>query len=302
MILCMDIGGTAVKLALIDGDGRIGSRHEAATCVRNYSVPIMDICLDNAEDFLRCSGAKIHGVAVSATGQIDDRTGTVIGTNGKIPGYEGIPITSRCSERFGVPCCTINDANAAALGECYAGSGKGFDPVLMITLGTGVGSGIVLGGRLFGGFRGIAGELGQFPMFAGRKDARFGKRGWYEDYASASALVHRAEIESGETELNGRTVFSRAAAGDAVMLHVLDLWTDDIALGLIGFTHIFNPQCILIGGGVSAQEDLLMVPLREKVLNGVLPRFGENLEIKRASLGNDAGLLGAYAFWLNRFS
>ena len=97
--------------------------------------------------------------------------------------------------------------------------------------------------------------------------------------------------------MNGRIVFERAAAGDTVMLGVLDGWLDDVAAGLTGLVHIFNPEAVLIGGGVSAQEELLIAPLRERVLSGVMPRFAEGLRVLRATLGNDAGMLGALRFF-----
>ena len=109
--------------------------------------------------------------------------------------------------------------------------------------------------------------------------------------------MRAAQAATGEEQMNGRIVFERAAAGDRVMLGVLDGWLDDIAAGLTGLVHIFNPEAVLIGGGVSAQEELLIAPLRERVLSGVMPRFAEGLRVLRATLGNDAGMLGALRFF-----
>lgn len=298
MILCIDIGGTAVKYALVDRMGAIHARHEYQ--LEGYDVPLVEAALQEAVRFAEKEKTAPRGVAVSATGQIDSREGIVIGTNGKIPNYEGSRISEACETRFGVPACALNDANAAALGEWFAGAGKEADPMLMITLGTGVGSGIIIGGRLFEGMRGIAGELGQFPLFCDRAKAE-NLRGTYEEYASTSALVRRMKAVTGEKTLDGRMIFDRAGTGDETALAVLNQWTDDIALGLIGFVHIFNPQRIVIGGGVSRQEKLLLQPLRAKVAEGVLPRFAEGLEIEPAVLGNDAGLIGAACFWQERF-
>jgi len=171
--------------------------------------------------------------------------------------------------------------------------------VLMITLGTGVGGGIVIGGKIFGGTRGIAGELGHFTLYQDGVPCPCGKKGCYESYAATTALVRRAKEATGEAELNGRIIFERAHRGDSVMLGVLDSWIDDIAAGITGLVHIFNPQMVLIGGGVSAQEELLIRPLREKVLATAMPRFGEGLQVESATLANDAGLIGAAKFFMD---
>ncbi len=300
MILAVDIGGTAVKLGLVDRAGVIHARHEESVCFDQYRTPVMTTVIRASQAFLARTGAQIEGVGVSATGQIDDRAGAVIGTNGTIPGYEGAQIARDMRKALRVPVYALNDANAAALGECFAGRGRGMAHVIMVTLGTGVGGGIVLGGKVFGGARGIAGELGHFTLYQDGEPCACGKRGCLERYASTSALVRRARAATGEAEMNGRIVFARAAQGDAAMQAVLDAWIADIAAGISGLVHIFNPQMVLIGGGVSAQEALLIKPLRARVLAGVMPRFAEGLRIEAAMLGNDAGMIGAARFYLDR--
>ena len=299
MILSIDIGGTAVKMGLVDHDGAIHARHEASVCFDHYQTPILTTVIREAQAFLAREGAQIEGIGVSATGQVDDRAGAVIGTNGKIPNYEGAQIKRDMEAVFGVPVFALNDANAAALGECFAGRAKGVSNVLMVTLGTGVGGGIVLGGKIFGGTRGIAGELGHFTLDRNGPLCPCGKRGCYESYAATTALVRRAKEATGEEDMNGRIVFSRAADGDETMLAVLSAWIDDVAEGISGLVHIFNPQMVLIGGGVSAQEALLIAPLRERVMRSVMPRFGECLRLEAATLGNDAGMIGAAKFYLD---
>ena len=299
MILSIDIGGTAVKMVLVDHEGAIHARHEASVCFDHYQTPILTTVIREAQAFLARESAQIEGIGVSATGQVDDMAGAVIGTNGKIPHYEGAQIKRDMEAAFGVPVFALNDANAAALGECFAGRAKGVQNVMMVTLGTGVGGGIVLGGKIFGGTRGIAGELGHFTLYQDGPRCPCGKRGCFESYAATTALVRRAKEATGEADMNGRIVFSRAADGDQAMLAVLSAWIDDIAAGISGLVHIFNPQMVLIGGGVSAQEALLIAPLRERVLRSVMPRFAECLQLEAATLGNDAGMIGAARFYLD---
>lgn len=143
----------------------------------------------------------------------------------------------------------------------------------MLTLGTGVGGGVIIGGKIYGGMRGIAGELGHFTLYQDGEPCACGKRGCYENYASATALVRAAQRAAGETDMDGRTVFGRAAQGDARMLGVISRWLDDVAAGITGLVHIFNPRMVLIGGGISAQEKLLIEPLRQRVLTQVMPRL-----------------------------
>ena len=299
MILSMDIGGTAVKLGLVDHQGVVHARHEASVCFDGYETPILTTVIREAQAFLAREQAQVEGVGVCATGQVDDREGVVIGTNGKIPHYEGAQLRRDLETALGVPVCALNDANAAALGECFTGRARGMENVLMITLGTGVGGGIVLGGKIFGGTRGIAGELGHFTLYQDGAPCPCGKRGCFESYAATTALVRRAKEATGEEDMNGRIVFSRAADGDETMLAVLSAWIDDVAAGISGLVHIFNPQMVLIGGGVSEQEALLIAPLRERVMRSVMPRFGECLRLEAATLGNDAGMIGAAKFYLD---
>lgn len=299
MILSIDIGGTAVKMGLVDRAGTIHARHEASVCYDNYETPILTTVIREAKHFLGRENTPIEGIGVSATGQVDDRAGVVIGTNGKIPHYEGSQIKHELEAEFGVPVFALNDANAAALGECFAGRAKGVDNVLMITLGTGVGGGIVLGGKIFGGTRGIAGELGHITLYADGVPCACGSRGCYESYAATTALVRLAKAATGETEMNGRIIFSRAAQGDAQMLAILERWIGDIAAGVVGLVHTFNPQMVLIGGGVSTQETLLIAPLRERIIRTVMPRFAECLQVEAATLGNDAGMIGAAKFCMD---
>ena len=299
MILSIDIGGTAVKMGLVNREGSVHARHEASVCYDNYQTPILTTVIREAQAFLAREHAVIEGIGVSATGQVDDRIGAVIGTNGKIPHYQGSQIKLEMEQIFGVPVFALNDANAAALGECFAGRARGVENVLMITLGTGVGGGIVLGGKIFGGTRGIAGELGHIPLYADGIPCTGGSRGCYESYAATTALVRLAKEATGEEEMNGRIIFARAAEGDEVMLSILDRWISDIAAGIVGLVHTFNPQMVLIGGGVSTQENLLINPLRERILKTAMPRFAEGLQIEAATLGNDAGMIGAAKFYLD---
>ena len=280
MILCIDIGGTAVKLAFMDEDGNLSDRCETSVSFDNYETPVLATVLHAAEEML--SAKAVDGIGISTAGLIDTNTGTVLQAN--IPGFTGTELKREFEEAFNVPVWVLNDANAATLGESFTGRAKGLQHVIMLTLGTGVGGGLVLNGHAYQGAQGIAAELGHFTLYNDGVMCPCGKRGCFEAYASTGALVRRVKAVTGEDDINGE----------------LSKWIDDIAAGIVGLVHIFNPEMVLIGGGVSVQEKLLMVPLRKRVLEQVMPSFAYGLRVERATLGNDAGLIGAGRYWLDR--
>ena len=300
MILAIDLGGTEVKMGRADRRGNLYEKTSAPVSFDGYRTPLLDTVLRTARNFLAGWPEPPEGIAVSACGQVDTDTGVVIGTNGAIPGYEGTPLKSALEEAFGVTAWALNDANAAVLGEAFTGRARGLRDVLMVTMGTGVGGGVITGGRLLGGHRGIAGELGLFTLRADGPLAPCGKRGIFEYYASTTALVRTCAERTGRENLNGKIIFGEIGQGNEAFREVLEAWIRDIAEGLTGLVHLFNPEMILIGGGVSRQQDLLIRPLRQAVLQGCMPRFAEGLRLESAELGNDAGMIGAVRFWLEK--
>lgn len=296
MLLAIDIGGTAVKLALADREGNLYNQIEESSGF-DRPDPVINTILAVAKAY--AADQHIEGVAISATGQVDTKTGQIIGGVGETPNYDGTYFGPVFADAFGVPAHVLNDANAAVLGECWRGAAQGCRDVVMVTLGTGVGGGVVTGGKLLLGTRGIGAEVGHFPLRLGAMDCPCGLSGCYENYASTTALIQHAQRLSSEERLNGRVIFARAKAGDPVMLRALEEWRRDVADGICGLVHIFNPELVLIGGGVSAQQELLIRPVEQMVRKSVMPRFGESLQVRAAALHNSAGLLGAIRFFLD---
>ena len=296
----IDIGGTAVKLGIVDETGRVLLKGEESVSFDGYQTPVLTTVRRAAKEFLTANSIPVEslaGIGVSATGQIDSRKGIVAGTCGNFPNYIGSPIKAALEEDFGLPVTVANDANCMTLGEVWVGGAKGYTDVIGVTLGTGVGGGILTGGRLLEGARGLGGELGHFRTHA--LDGVFctcGASGCWERYAATTALVRGAQPRNPKWK-DGRAIFESAHAGDPTILALLDDWTDEIAQGLAGMVHIFNPQLILIGGGVSAQQELLIDPVAKKVRASVMPAFAEGLEIRAAQLHNDAGMVGAVYYF-----
>ena len=296
----IDIGGTAVKLGIVDETGKVLCKGEQSVNFDGYQTPVLDTVRKAAKEFLTAQAIPVEnlsGIGVSATGQIDSRQGIVAGTCGNFPNYIGSPIKAALEQDFGLPVTVANDANCMTLGEVWVGGAQGYTDVIGVTLGTGVGGGILTGGRLLEGARGLGGEMGHYRTHAQHGLlCTCGAVGCWEQYASTTALVRGAHAIDPNLK-DGRAIFAAAEAGNPLVLDLIDRWTDEIAQGLAGMVHIFNPQLILIGGGVSAQEKFLIEPVAAKVRRSIMPAFAEGLEIRAAQLHNDAGMVGAVYYF-----
>ena len=194
--LAIDIGGTSVKLGVVDETGAVLAKAEESVSFDGYETPILTTVLKAAKTFVDGQGlspASFVGVGVSATGQIDSRAGTVVGTCGNVPHYIGSPIKAELEALFGLPVTIANDANCMCLGEVWVGGAKGYTDVIGVTLGTGVGGGILTGGRLLEGARGLGGEIGHYRLHAlDGVPCTCGAVGCWEQYAATTALVRAA--------------------------------------------------------------------------------------------------------------
>ena len=299
--LGIDIGGTFIKLGLVDDAGNVSLRREVPID-RSGSETVMETLTKGVDEFLLAHGLDaidLEGIGVSAAGCIDTAKGCVANNGGNVPGWPHTEVTGPLKERYGIEATMANDGNCVALAEAWIGAAKGKRDVLCVVLGTGIGGGIISGGNLIEGARGFGGEIGHFPTHAEKKPAYKGDLSAdYEKHAATSALVSLA-AEAGAPWTNGREIFNAAEAGDEKALGLLDEWIYEIAMGITGLVHVFDPEAVIIGGGVSAQEDLLVRPLREKILDLVQPDFAEGLEIKAAELGNNAGMAGAVKYFMD---
>ena len=300
-ILGLDIGGTAVKMGILDSDGQFLFKAEHSVSFDGYQTPILDTALYCARQFVQQCGVEIAGIGISATGQIDVESGTVVGTCGNLPGWVGVSLKNVFEDAFHVPVVAMNDANAAILGESWMGAARGCQDVVMVTLGTGVGGGVLVNGQVLEGRMGLAGELGHMPLKHHGRLCTCGNRGCYEQYASATALLSLAEERLALRPANAKALFDLAEGGDEAVAQLLGEWRDAIAAGLVGLTHLFSPELILLGGGVSRQEEWLVAPVRDAVLRLAMPRFVQGLRIEAAKLGNEAGMMGAAYCWMNQY-
>lgn len=308
LYLGVDIGGTAAKLGLVDEEGRIiSSVNEYPVKFDDYETPIIETVVKSVRHFMDENNknfAEIAGIGVSATGGINTKLGIVEGSAGHIKNWEGTNIRSRLESEFGVKTAVLNDANAAALGEMWKGAAIGKENVVVMTIGTGVGGGIIVDSKILLGRKGFAGEIGHIPVNVDGEDCSCGNKGCIEHYGSTSALVRNVKeaVISGEIKgieagkVDGRLIFKEVAAGNDTVKKYVDEWISYISATLVGLVHIFNPEMIILGGGVSRQKELFVDKVRERVLLGVMPNFAIGLTVEAAKLGNDAGIIGAVRF------
>ena len=308
LYLGVDIGGTAAKLGLVDEEGRIiSSVNEYPVKFDDYETPIIETVVKSVRHFMDENNknfAEIAGIGVSATGGINTKLGIVEGSAGHIKNWEGTNIRSRLESEFGVKTAVLNDANAAALGEMWKGAAIGKENVVVMTIGTGVGGGIIVDSKILLGTKGFAGEIGHIPVNVDGEDCSCGNKGCIEHYGSTSALVRNVKeaVISGEIKgieagkVDGRLIFKEVAAGNDTVKKYVDEWISYISATLVGLVHIFNPEMIILGGGVSRQKELFVDRVKEKVIKSVMPNFAIGLTVEAAKLGNDAGIIGAVRF------
>ena len=288
-VIGIDIGGTAVKYGLLTLEGKLLETGEFPTEAEKGVENLYGNICKVIDKYL---SKEVSGIAVSGTGQIDGTAGKVIGGNPIIPGWIGTNLVEKLETKYGIPAVLENDVNCAALGEKWLGAGKGSDSFVCLTIGTGIGGGIVLDGDIFRGDTYVAGEFGHIQIEKNGEQCLCGKKGCYERYASATALVRMVKEKIGK-ELNGKEIFELEKSGNIAIREVVDKWIDYFTDGLSTIVYIFNPSLIVIGGGVTKQGDYLLNRILKSLDSKLGINYKKNLKIKFAELGNNAGMLGA---------
>ena len=290
-ILVFDIGGTAIKYGICQ-DGHLEETRECPTEASKGGPHILNTICQLAEQSL-----PFDAIGISTAGQVNPEDGFIIYANQNIPDYTGTQFQKILQERFHVPVAVENDVNSAALGEAVFGAGKGRKSFLCLTYGTGVGGAIIENGQVYHGSSFSAGEFGAVITHAEEKLSGTDPfDGCYERYASATALVKMvSEIESSLT--NGRQIFADLERPE--IKAVVNKWIDEIMLGLTTLIHIFNPSCIVLGGGIMVQPYILE-QINTRIPQMVMASFS-HVQIYSAKLGNSAGLLGAYYLAAQKF-
>ena len=305
----IDVGGTNVKIALVDGEGKIIYSNSVPTyaqmgyeyTVNNIKQAIRDLMKETHTD-----AKEIEGIGFDFPGQVDYKTG-VVKLAPNIPGWVNVPIAQMIEEEFNIPTRIDNDVRCAALGELKFGAGKGCENFVCITVGTGIGSGLVINGQLVRGAANAAGEIGHIKLqMNGGPICGCGDTGCLEAFASGPSIVAMAqeylkggkstkfrEMAGADGEITPYIVAKAAEAGDPVAKRIFEIVGTYIGMGLVSVINLLNPEKVIIGGGVAAAGDLLLDPIRKTIKERAMIVAGNSVEIVPAELGNSAGVIGA---------
>jgi len=299
----IDLGGTSVKYALIDTEGVFhfqGKLPSKADISAEAVIEQLTTAIQKVQAFAQEKGYQPCGIGIGTPGIIDSTNRIVLGGAENIQGWLNLPLADRIEANIGLPVLLGNDANLMGLGETLYGAGKGATHVIFITVGTGIGGAVVIDGKLFNGFANRGTELGHVPLIANGEPCNCGSVGCLEHYASTSALVRRfcqrltaAGISYNEQDINGELIVRLYKKGDPIAVESLQEQGDFLGHGIGGFINIFSPQKIVIGGGLSEAGEFYIQMVREKALRYAIPDCAVNTEIVAATLGNQAGSLGA---------
>lgn len=281
-ILVFDVGGTSIKYA-VSTNGTLGQTKETPTDAHLGGPHILDTLISLIEPH-----SDFDAIGISTAGQVNPNTGSIIYANSNIPEYTGMELRRLLEERFHVPVMVENDVNCAAMGEAIHGAGKDFHSFLCLTYGTGIGGAIVQEKTIFHGSSFSAGEFGAIVTHGSCKvPGNDFFDGCYERYASTTALVQSAALRDSSIT-SGRLLFEHLDRPE--LKEVLDHWIDEILLGLSTVIHIFNPSCIVLGGGIMVQP-YIIEQIRERLPQYIMPSFS-HVQIRPAELGNSAGMYG----------
>ena len=302
----IDLGGTNIAVGVVDDRHRIVAEASLpAGAHRPAEQVVADMCraVELALDKAGLTPADCASIGVGAPGTCDPERGVVVRAYNL--NWFDVPVCAMLTAHFGLPARLSNDANCAALAETVAGAAVGCRNMVLITLGTGVGGGIIVDGRIVSGLGGAGGEPGHSLLVLDGEPCTCGRRGCWEVYASATALIrqgreaaaaHPTSLLNRYPELTGRDVFDAADAGDEAAQAVLERYYVYVAAGITDLVNILSPEMVLIGGGISRQGERLLAPVRRYVEKNCFGgKDGAIPIIAAARLGNDAGIIGAAA-------
>lgn len=294
----IDLGGTTIKYALISSDGEFLFEGITDTPATQGAEAVLQALCRAADECVAAAATKrlsIEGIGMGSPGIISPDGQCVLGGAENIVGWEGIDVGARLTSHTGLRTLLGNDANLMALGEVLYGAAKGAEDVVFLTVGTGIGGGVLIGGKLQGGWQGRGMELGHVVLIADGERCACGAVGCLEHYASTSALVRRYAERKGITpeQTNGRDIVRHYHEGEPEAVQSLEEHWEFLGQGIRSFINIFAPQKVVIGGGISEAGEFYFEGLRRHTKAHIMEVCGGHTEIVAAILGNCAGSLGA---------
>ncbi|MCD6545849.1 MAG: ROK family protein [Thermotogae bacterium] len=304
-IIGIDLGGTMVKIGIVDPKNGILKKDEIETKIELGFERVVERICQKITEIVDIS--NVRAVGVGSPGSIDHDKG-IIKFSPNFPDWNNVPLKTEIEKHLRLSVFIENDANSAALGEKWFGEGKGKDHIVVLTLGTGIGGGVITHGKLLTGNTGIGAELGHMIVDPHGPICGCGNYGCLEAMASATALIRYAnegrkrfpeskifELEKRRGVLGAREIFDAYRLKDRLATRIFETFVEAMSVGITSIIHIFNPQVVILGGGMSKSADLFIPKIREKVDMRTIPSFLGTFEIVGSKLGNDAGILGAAA-------
>lgn len=306
----IDIGGTNIKYGLVDAKGKVLFREQRPTMADKGADPLMHLVANLSEGLLYHAAEEEYDVrwlGVGTPGAVEAKTGKVIGVSPNISGWKGMEIGQILKDRLNLPVLVDNDVNAMALAESKFGAAIGYKSVLCVAVGTGVGGGIILDGRLWRGATHSAGEIGHITINPNGPQCRCGAKGCVEAYCNSQAIIRRASeklsngltpvfeeiLEGPLTGLTIKKLFAAARKGDSIAIDVISESAELLAIGIANAVNILNPEIVVIGGGVADGGAGFVEAVATEVRKKAVGPSGTDLRITKATLGNDAGFIGA---------
>jgi len=311
LVIAVDLGGTQIRVALSDMEGNFIRRVDCPTeAAQGQDAVLRRLAARIQEVRQGIPDGDILGVGIGSPGPVDALAGLIISPP-NLPGWEAVPLRDLLEQRTSLPVRLANDANAAALGEWAFGKGRGRQNVVYVTISTGVGGGVIAEGRLLLGHRGLAAEVGHMTLQPDGPRCNCGNYGCWEALASGTAIAREGAevVRAGRSRLlaamcqgvpgdvDARMVGAAATEGDAEARRIIELAGYYSGIGVATLIHLYSPEIVLIGGGVSRQGALLLDPLRQVVQERVMPPY-RSVPIEPAALEADVGLLGTVALFL----
>jgi glucokinase len=311
-VLAVDLGGSKIVTALVSPGGEILSREYIPTLAEEGAPAVIGRIVSSAASLIKnadLASSSVSGMAVAAAGAIDPVKG-IVTDSPNLPGWHNIPLKDEIEKAMGVRTFIINDATAAALGEHRFGAGRGVRNLIYLTVSTGIGGGIIIDDRLYSGASGSAGELGHMTIDVNGPRCACGNTGCLEMLASGKAVAREAqrliaqgtktvirEIAEGHAEfVTAQTVAAAANRGDAVAVSIISKAATYLGIGLVNLVNIFNPEMIIVGGGMGKMGEMLLQPARKVVAERAFQYPASIVRIVSSELGDNSGVFGAVAF------
>jgi glucokinase len=303
MIAAVDIGGTKIAVGIVDENGRVLARTQAATDPNCYGV---DAIAGMLRETARQAGVEITGIGIGSTGPVDPLRGE-FGDVDFLPGWRGKGLVKDLEKIFKVRAALENDGDAAALAEAGWGAGRNRSRLIYVTVGTGIGGGIILDGKLYRGVDGAHPEMGHQVIDAAGPQCSCGFRGCWESLAAGPAMAawfrtHAPDDHSYRNEITAKQICEMARQGDALALQAVEHEAFYLGLGLANLINLFTPDAIVLSGSVMKSASLFLDRIRALILSGCRFVPAEKTELMLASLGDDTNLIGAARVWHHRFS